>query len=247
MTFRRTLPLALPVLLLSCARVPPPDPNNLPPKLLRVTFTLRGQVQTADTGLPFSYFVLLNRTDDFAAGGPAPVVDRPWGNGFAAPSTIDGQGFVGFVSINYRGPGYQVFSCTDASGTLRNPVDGIFTPLGVPFQSSPLSLGTRTVSFQVDLNTLPNNTARYVQINIIATNNVPQGADDAPKLWDALGDGRATGSLNQFVVMDTQQNQLRRNSEDRREPSDNDVRDHVIAVVDEPNLDIVDWELEYRN
>lgn len=242
---RGFLVFAASFLLQSCAKVPPADPNNLPPKLLRVTFSLRGQIQTADSGLPFSYFVLLNRTDDFAAGGPAPVVDRPWGNGFAAPSTIDGQGFVGFVSVNYRGTGYQVFSCADSTGTLRNPVDGIFTPLGVPFQSSALSLGSNTISFQVDLNTLPNPNARYVQVNIVATNNIPQGADDAPKLWDALGDGRTTGSLNQFVIIDTQQNQLKRNSDDRREPS-NDVRDHVLSVVDDPNLDITDWEIEYR-
>jgi len=236
----------LPLLTLSCAKVPPLDPNNLPPKLLRVTFTLRGQVQSADSGQPYYYFVLINRTDDFASGGPAPVVDRPWGNGFGAPSTADGQGFVGFVSINYRGPGYQVFSCKDSAGVLHNPVDGIFTPLGLPFQSSPLFVGARTISFQLDLNTLPNPTTRYVQLNIIATNNLPQGADDAPKLWDALGDGRATGTLNQFLVIDTQQNQLRNNTEDRREPTENDVRDHVRSVVDDPNLDIVDWEVELR-
>lgn len=94
---------------------------------------------------------------------------------------------------------------------------------------------------------MPNKTARYVQVNLIATNNVPQGAEDAPKLWDALGDGSSTGSLNQFLTLDTNQNQLRTNSDDRREPIQNDVHNHMISLVDEPNLDIVDWEIEYRN
>ena len=238
--------LALAFLLLpSCAKIPPAGTFE-PPKLLRVTFALRGEVQSSETGLPYYYFVTINRTDDAGASGPAPVVDRPWGNGFAAANSATGQGFVGFVAFNYRGPGYQVFSC-ESGGVLKNPVEGIFTPLGLPYQSTPVSRGSKTLSFQVDLNTLPNKTLRYVQLNLIATNNVPQGAEEAPKLWDALGDGSSTGSLNQFITFDTRQNQLRRNSDDRREPTQNDVRDHVNALVDEPNLDIVDWEIEYRN
>ena len=237
--------LFLLALLPSCAKVPPPG-TFTPPKLLRVTFTLRGEVQTSETGQPFYYFVTINRTADLADSGPVPVVDRPWGNGFAAANSATGQGFVGFVAINYRGPGYQVFSCLN-NGVLKNPVEGIFTPLGLPYQSTPLARGSRTVSFQVDLNTLPNNTLRYVQVNVIATNNTPQGADDAPKLWDALGDGSRTGSLNQFLTLDTLGNQIIRNTDDRREPAQNDVRDHVLSTVDEPNLDIVDWEVEYRN
>ena len=242
---RKTLLLLPLALLMSCAKVPPAGTFE-PPKLLRVTFALRGQVQTSETGQPYYYFVTINRTADPADPGPVPVVDRPWGNGFAAANSATGQGFVGFVAVNYRGPGYQVFSC-ESGGVLNNPVTGIFTPLGLPNQSTPLVRGSQTISFQVDLNTLPNKTLRYVQVNIIATNNTPQGADDAPKLWDALGDGRSTGNLNQFVTFDTLQNQLKRNSDDRREPDQNDVRDHLNAIIDEPNLDISDWEIEYRN
>jgi hypothetical protein len=190
--------------------------------------------------------VTINRTDSPTDNGPVPVVSIPCGNGFAAANSATGQGFVGFVAFNYRGPGFQVFSC-ESNGVLNNPVNGIFTPLGVPFQSTPVSRGSKTIAFQVDLNSLPNKTARYLQLNIIATNNVPQGAEDAPKLWDALGDGSQTGSLNQFITLDTLQNQLKRNTDDRREPTQNDVRDHVNALVDEPNLDIIDWEIEYRN
>jgi hypothetical protein len=241
---KATLPLFC-LALFGCARVPPAG-NFEPPKLLRVTIGLRGEVQTNETGLPYYYFVTINRTSDPADNGPVPVVDRPWGNGFAAANSATGQGFVGFVAFNYRGQGYQVFSC-EVGGVLKNPVEGIFTQLGPPFQSTPIARGSKTLSFQVDLNTLPNKTLRYLQLNIIATNNVPQGAEDAPKLWDALGDGRTTGTLNQFITIDTLQNQLRRNSEDQREPTQNDVRDHVLSLVDEPNLDVIDWEIEYRN
>ncbi len=241
---RKTLFLPL-ILLASCAKIPPGSTNE-PPKLLRVTFSLRGEVQTSETGQPYYYFVTINRTDNPADAGPVPVVDRPWGNGFAAANSANGQGFVGFVAVNYRGPGYQVFSC-ESGGVLNNPVTGIFTPLGLPNQSTPIVRGSQSISFQVDLNTLPNKTQRYVQLNMIATNNTPQGADDAPKLWDALGDGRSTGNLNQFITIDTLQNQLRTNSEDRREPSQNDARDHLAGLIDEPNLDIVDWTIEYRN
>jgi hypothetical protein len=231
--------------LTGCAKIPPGG-SSVAPKLLRVSFVLRGEVQLVEAGLPYYYFVTINRTDNPAESGPVPVVDRPWGNGFAAANATSAQGFVGFVAFNYRGPGFGVYSC-ETNGVLNNPVTGIFTPLGLPYQTTPVARGSKVISFQVDLNTLPNKTLRYVQLNIIATNNVPQGAEDAPKLWDALGDGTSTGSLNQFITLDTAQNQLRRNSDDRREPTQNDVRDHVAAAVDEPNLDIVDWEAEYRN
>ena len=154
---RKTLLLTL-MLLSGCAKVPPAGTFE-PPKLLRVTFALRGQVQTSETGQPYYYFVTINRTADPADAGPVPVVDRPWGNGFAAANSATGQGFVGFVAVNYRGPGYQVFSC-ESGGVLNNPVTGIFTPLGLPYQSTPLVRGSQTISFQVDLNSLPNKTLR---------------------------------------------------------------------------------------
>ena len=84
-------------------------------------------------------------------------------------------------------------------------------------------------------------------MNFVTTNNLPAGVDpNAPKLWDALGDGSGggdVGSLNAFVTIDVTTNTQRDNSSGT-EPQGNDVRDHLGPLIDEPSLDIVNWSVQ---
>ncbi|GAB4453724.1 MAG: hypothetical protein OHK0029_07040 [Armatimonadaceae bacterium] len=231
-----------------CARVPGGGDTE-GGKLLEVTVRFRGPVDINRIPRGNYYFVLINRTDNQGDAGPVPVVSLPWGNGFAAPSQPDSQGFVGFVRFDREqgATGYGVYS-TEVNGVLLNPVEGIFTNLGAPdavlVQPGP-NQASDTLSFRLDLRRLPNPDARWVQLNILSTNNIPQGADDAPKVWDALGNGAVGGFINGFVVLDTTQNRILRNDDlvgDAQEP-EGDVRDHLGPLVNDPSLDIVDWQI----
>jgi len=232
----------------ACARSPTSSGGDgTTRKFLIVNMTVRGQIQPQDAATPYYYFCVINRTDTISEPGPVPVVDRPWGNGFAAPAPNagpDNQGFIGFV--RYDRSGYRCFRVTG------NATQGSFTDLGQPDGATAPQTGEKALSFRFDLNRLkltPEEVEkRYVQINLIATNNLPIGAEDAAKVWDAFGDGRGdagTGSLNAPITLDATQNIFRRNSDTNLEPA-NDVRDHLGPIVDDPNLDIVDWSVEIR-
>lgn len=244
-----------------CARYPDNE-SATPRKQLLVTLTVRGEIQRLDALTPYYYFVLINLVDTIGEAGPVPVVDRiggtgDWGNGFAAASQSNpdpnaAQGFIGFVQYDrFQGQnGYQVYR------VQGNPIQRNFVRLGTPDAAQTPQPGERTLSFRLDLSRLklsPNDPdKRFLQINLLATNNLPAGVNDAPKLWDALGDGTQTGSINSFLTLDITQNITRRNvdlpfGDPSREP-ENDVRDHLDrGNVSEPNLDIVDWTIEVRS
>lgn len=231
--------------------------------------TVRGRINTAQTDgttTGNAYFVLINRSDDPNEGGPVPVVAPPWGNGYAAPARQGGQGFVGLVRYDNHSrsnSGYDVIAITNPDGTIVNPVTlGAYSGnyKGSPDSDTPPQNGQNsgrtltpgdqnTLSFRLDLGRLPNANQRYLWINLLATNNLPQGSTDAPKIWDALGDGGDTGRINSAIRLDTTQNQQYLNSrqgQDTREPT-SDVRDHLGTLVDAPDLDIIDCSLEIRS
>lgn len=235
--------------LLSCAKVPT-DTSTTRSRLIDVSVTLSTAVNPN-----YFYFVLIHRTDENADAGPVPVVAPPWGNGFAAASQANQQGFVGTVVYsNFGGlSGYEVYRVpTDANNvpTARPYEIGAgltgFVSVGQPDQSTPPETGGRVLRFRLDLARLPNPNARYLKLNLLATDNIPAGVDpNSPKRWDALGDGRGggdVGSLNTFITLDVTQDQRRDNSTGT-EPQ-NDVRDHLGPLTEEPSLDITDWSVQ---
>ncbi|MBC8138880.1 MAG: hypothetical protein H8F28_23625 [Fibrella sp.] len=241
--------LLLTTALTSCAKVPT-DTNTTASRLIEVTMTLNGAVNPN-----YYYFALIHRTDENSDAGPVPVVAPPWNNGFAAASQANQQGFVGTVVYsNFGGlSGYEVYRVpTDANNApTARPYEigaglGGFVSVGQPDQSTPPQTGERILRFRLDLARLPNPNARYLKLNLLATNNLPAGVDpNAPKLWDALGDGQGggdVGSLNTFITIDVTQDQRRDNSAGT-EPQ-NDVRDHLGPLINEPSLDITDWSVQ---
>lgn len=57
-----------------------------------------------------------------------------------AANAANAQGFVAFVAFNYRGPGYQVFSC-ESGGVLKNPVEESSRHWGYPTSLRRLRVG----------------------------------------------------------------------------------------------------------
>ena len=273
---RRTLSrlaalVLLPALLSGCAKYPD-DRQAAGGKQIVVSMQVAGRIRPE-----YFYFVLINLTDDPNDAGPVPVVDIPWGNGFAAPAPLPAnrQGFVGYVTHNQFEPQiygvYRVAPVDPAQpdGPLTNPVIRNFQPLGLPDAYTPVDAqNTNTLSFRLDLARLPtfrrpgpdgvlntpdDTTARYMQINLLATNTLPLGAEsNVFKTWDALGDGRVTGGIetggiNTWFTISLDQNVVRRESEVNLEPVDNDVREKLDRVVTDPDLDIRDWTIEIRS
>jgi hypothetical protein len=237
-----------------CARVPKTTVTSQP-RLLTVQFETKGVININDiTNTPTYYFVLINRTDNPNELGPTPVVSPPWGNGFGAapPSNPPAQGFVAFVRYDrfQGGNNFGVYT-SERGGVLQNPAtfgtDG-FSPLGLPDNAQKVS--NNSLRFQIDLNRLPKPTARYIQINIIATNALPQGTDNTTeKYWDAFGNG-ALGEFNNWKTYDVTQNATYQNSQSLEPEGENDVRDRDRGIVNTPaladSLDITNWNIELR-
>lgn len=247
--FRVVASLVLATSLVSCAKVPT-DTTTGSSRLIEVTMTLSSSINPN-----YYYFVLIHRTDDNTEAGPVPVVAPPWNNGFAAASQANQQGFVGTVVYsNFGGlSGYEVYRVpTDANNvpTARPYEIGTgltgFVSIGQPDQYTTPQTGERILRFRLDLARLPNPNARYLKLNLLATNNLPAGVDaNLPKIWDALGDGSGgsdVGSLNTFITIDVTQDQRRDNSAGT-EPQ-GDVRDHLGPLIEEPSLDITDWSVQ---
>lgn len=238
------------IALTNCAKVPSDASSIIPSRFVDITMTLRGPVNPN-----YYYFVLIGRTDKIGDPGPVPVVAPPWGNGFAAASQSDAQGFVAAVFYSNSGglSGYEVYKVpTDANNVpaakpyqIGTGLTG-FISLGQPDQVTAIRTGDHTLRFRVDLSRLPNATAPYLQVNFLATDNLPAGVDsDSRKMWDALGDGSGTSgisSLNTWATIPVARGGRVDNS-NLLEPQ-NDVRDHLGPLRDEPSLDIVDCSIE---
>lgn len=248
-------------LLGGCARMPASTTSTTRAKLLTVTLKYRGALNINKQPQGNYYYVVINRTDVQSDFGPVPTLAPPWGgNGIAAPSQGDGQGFVAIVryerNLSTIG-GLEVGVTTDSSGNLINPTSPgfgarSFTVVGPPDRilSLPEQGGdANTISFQLDLGRLPNPQARYVQLNFISQNSLPQGVENVEKVWDALGDGTQTGSINNPLTIDTTQNPTIYNDQQistSREPA-SDTRDRLLDLRDDASLDLVDWTVQVRD
>jgi hypothetical protein len=240
-------------MLFGCARVPK-TPITKQPRLLTVQFETKGIIDINDITVPTYYFVLINRTNNQNELGPTPVVSPPWGNAFGAapPSNPPAQGFVAFVRYDrfQSGNNFGVYTC-ERGGVLQNPATfgtDSFPSLGQPDRAQ--KVNDNTLQFQIDLNRLPNPDARYIQINIVTTNALPQGTDNTTKkFWDAFGNG-ALGEFNNWKTYDVTQNATYQNSQSLDPEGAGDVRDRDQGIADTPAradpLDITNWSIELR-
>ena len=222
-----------------CAKAPAGSVANVGSMLL-ISFKVAGRVRP-----DYFYFVLFNTAPN-SPHGPIPVTSAPWGNGFAAGE------FDHFVRYDQSQPngGYGIYSVVPGS-QLRT-----FTYLGSPTQFTPVDTNSNTLSFQIPLAELatsgvPAGSINQVQINFIATDRIPVDPNDPnTKLFDALGDARQPGGVNDPITIPTTQSAVFQNSSSITPEPSGDVTEtgngHFVTVT-EPDLDIVDWRVEVRD
>lgn len=232
-----------------CARYPENRDNGLGGKQIEVSFTVSGRIRQ-----DYHYFVLLNQTNDGNnTPGPVPVIDSPWGNGFAAPSRkndddTDAQGFNAFVSydpIYLQGSGGN-YGLSIVNGSA---IYSAFQPLGLPDFYEPVPEGGNTIRFRLSLARLrrAGDTAdpAFIQVNILATNNLPRNDETnaASKSWDALGDARFDGALNSWVTIPIAQNTTYTDDNTGLSEPSGDVREKLLTLRNDPDLDITSWRI----
>jgi len=228
--------------LAGCAKSPSMPGASVGTQIV-VSMTVRGVIRP-----DYFYYVLFNNSADASGtSGPVPVVAPPYGNGFAAGT------FTQFVVVNgaqssggggSAAPvGYGVYAVTPGSN-LRS-----FTPLPSPVQTA---TGTSTIQFRIPLSELatpsvPAASIRYLQINFVNTNTVPVDPNyTGLKLFDALGDSTQPGGINDYISIDVSKAATYQNSDKGLEgPNDVvQVGNGTFQVVNEPDLDIVDWRVQ---
>jgi hypothetical protein len=211
--------LFLGLLLLSgCARTPAGAISKLDRQLL-VQLTVRGQINPQR-----HYFFAIDTSND-TSQGPIPTVAPPWGNGWGAGRITY------YVQVDAAQPGFFGFYRFEPNSNLLAP-----TYLGRPLSSSTIE-NTSSLSFSLNLDNLldPNGSpAQNLNLNFINTDRIPLDPNDRePKLVDALG---RVG--NNYISINTQQQRIYQNSQSSEPEVSGDVAD--------PDLDIVDWQIEVR-
>jgi hypothetical protein len=224
-----------------CARGPSGGTSPGAGARLILTMTVAGHIRP-----DYFYFVLFNTTNTpEKSPGPIPVVAAPWGNGFAAGE------FTQFMRYDASQPnsGYGLYAVVPGSN-LRG-----FTSLGAPVQFTPIGPGDNTLQFSVSLAQLataaiPVSDINTVQVNFLATDRIPVDPNDPnPKQFDALGDARQPGGVNNPITISTVQSALYQNSDTNLEPAGDvmEAGNGTFVNVNNPDLDIVNWSIEVRN
>lgn len=215
--------------LAGCARFPPEEQAES--KRLVVQFRVAGQIRP-----DYYYFILIdNDNDAIGATGPTPPVAPPWGgNGFATGS------FQSFVEYNGALPfgGFLVYRVLDPDRLQ------VFQPLGAPLEAL-ISPDRKSVRVVIDFGSIAREgqspaDIRVLQLNIIATDRTPKDPTDTSlKMWDALGDSRL--NPNSYLTVTTDTDRVVRNVDLQLEPQGD------VVGGNDPDLDIVDWQIEVRS
>lgn len=216
-------------LLAGCARFP--ETGQAVSKRLVVQFQVAGQIRP-----DYHYFILIDNDNDFlGVNGPVPPIAPPWGgNGFATGS------FQYLVEYNGALPfdGFMLYRVLDPDRLQ------VFQPLGAPLEAS-VSADGKSMRVVVDFASIAREgqepaDIRVLQINIIATDRTPKDPTDTSlKMWDALGDSRQ--SPNSYLTIQTDADRILRNADTGMEPAGD------VVNGNDPNLDIVDWQIEVRS
>jgi hypothetical protein len=224
--------LALTLCMGSCAKFPATGGGQN--THLIFTMTVAGHIRDGSTGseTPYIYLVAVNPSTDSnpTETGPISVITQPWGNGLLAGHATH------FIRYGLDQPApYGVYQFT-APDLLA------FGLTGAPVNSTNPN-GGATIQFEIDLSqitpngVLPENLLS-VQINFMTMNRRPLGNDSGSKIWDALGDGRVPGTVNDFILIPLTTSRIYTNA---------DFQDiEVPGDTPDPDLDIISWSVEVR-
>jgi hypothetical protein len=213
------------ILACGCAKLPNGG-GGTSSRRIHFVITLDGPVNPN-----FVYIVAIRDANDDTGGGggPIPVIQQPWGNGFVAGKATH---FVRYDGAQPSG-GYLLNKFTDLDLLLT------WIPIGVPFDFVTPNPGDNRLEFTITLSQLrpsdPNGITS-LQVNILTMDVVPNDPHyNGPKYWDAFGDSTDFNSINDYLTINVQQDRVYRNSVIQNEPR---------GDVSDPSLDIVDWEID---
>lgn len=238
--------IALPILPLlaaaGCARAPSGAESTTGPQVI-VSMTVAHRIRP-----DYFYFVLFNVSSASppTSVGPIPVVGTPWGNGFAQG---DITGLVRYDAAQGN-THYGVYSVVPGTNNRQ------FTPLGSPLQYTVVGDTGNTIQFRIPLSQLATagisvDQIQSLQINFVATNAILEDANtSATKLFDALGDARQVGGVNNPITISATTSRIYQNSDSLTQEPSGDVTqagNGVFQNTNEPDLDIVNWTVEIRN
>jgi hypothetical protein len=217
------------LLLSGCARFP--ETGKAVSKRLVVQFRVAGQIRP-----DYHYFILIDNDGDFlGVSGPVPPVAPPWGgNGFATGSFQFFVEHYGALPFN----GFMLYKVLDPDRLQ------VFQPLGPPLEAT-VSADGKSLRMVIDFGSIAMDgqepaDIRVLQINIIATDRTPKDPTDTSlKMWDALGDSRQFP--NSYLTIQTDTDRIVRNSDINLEPAGD------VVNGNDPDLDIVDWQIEVRS
>jgi hypothetical protein len=204
------------------------------------TMTVEGHIHGSEPTetVPFVYIAALNfsTSSNPTTTGPIPVISPPWGNGFVAGNCMY------FVKWDPSLPpnGYQIYQFAPNDPTLIS-----YNSIGAPVISQVVQPGGSTLQFSIDLSQLfpagnDANAQKTLQLNLLTMDRVPLPGDTGQKVWDALGDPRLPGGVNEFVNIPL-------NASKFYGPDYGSYLGSAGAGrVSDPDLDIVDWSVDVQ-
>lgn len=220
---RLLIPLAL-LLAAGCAKLPNTGVGGATKRLV-FTLTVQGKIRP-----DYVYMVALRPSLDLSPTdqGPIPVVAPPWGNGFVA------GGVTHFVRWDpSQSPKFLIYKFNDT-----NLLD--FFQIGVPVNYVDVGPDDKVLKFEIDLSQIePLNTDQYqsIQVNFLTMDHIPSGSGGS-KEWDALGDSRLPGEINDYITVPLRTSGVYDNNRFNQIEPSNDARD--------PDLEITDFKVEVR-
>ena len=213
----------------------------------------------------YHYFFLVRNdtTQEDAVGlnGPIPVIEPPYGNGFATSLNPGTQtaGFTDFVVYNLARQVRDGFGVYHVPGGITGvPENGIFDQRGVPEIMVPPSQVNRTmIRFEIGLCRFaadpatcdPNsgaNVPRFLQVNIVATTTTPINPTtvDPNKYVDAFGEQRlGSGTFNSFITIDAATARTYQSSQNPGDPSYEPDNDTYPSQTD-AGIELVAWNIQ---
>lgn len=161
--------------------------------------------------------------------GPLPVIQPPWGNGIVGGAATNYIIYTPMQTIPF-----DIYKFLNADLTKKKFI-------GYPIRFDQVSTDSKTLTFEVYLNQLADNSdieaaaLKSLQVNFLTMNKIPTSNSDT-KIWDALGDRShlLTGQGWVNIPLDTSG------------LFNNQYFGNIVSAgnVSDPDLDIVDFAVE---
>jgi hypothetical protein len=241
---KRIAILLLMVALAGCAKFPS---SGGPSSNTRVTFSMTVDGEINPNRIYIVAIRWSKQTPPHGSTGPIPVIAPPWGNGFVAGRA---NVFVQYDPLQGSAHPFVVYRFRDPVPDNSDPVSGQvylsqWDRTDYPVSFVDVEPGTKTLRFTLDMSQIAENVGdipliQELQVNFLTMDRIPQGSDTGSKTYEGLGDTNLPSGINEWVTFPVTRDGTYNNSTGINaglEPR---------GDVPEPDLDIVDWQIEVR-